>query len=160
MPLRRALDVLTLIVAVATIVYTAIAIPSLPTTIATHFGAAGRPDAYGPRETLWLAGGSILPVVALLWLVSRIPLEQMRTGGVRVTAQNRTRVASAMQQMLASVALFVALTGLWIVWTIVRSVKAGVWAGSSAELAVLLAVPFVLIAIYYVQVFTGSSERG
>jgi uncharacterized membrane protein len=159
MPLRRALDVLTLIVAVATIVYTALALPSLPPTIATHFGASGRPDAYGPRETLWLAGGCILPVVALLWLVSRIPLESMNTG-VRVTPENRARVATAMQQMLGSVALFVALTGFWIVWTIVRSVKAGIWAGSVTELAILIAVPFVLIAIYYIQIFRGSSERG
>jgi uncharacterized membrane protein len=159
MPLRRGLDVLTVIVAIATIVYTALAIPSLPPTIATHFGPSGRPDAYGSRETLWLAGGCILPVVALLWLVSRIPLESMNTG-VRVTAENRSRVASAMQQMLGSVALYVALTGFWIVWTIVRSVKAGVWAGSPTELTVLIGAPFALIAIYYIQVFTRPSERG
>jgi uncharacterized membrane protein len=143
--------------AAAAIAYTAWVIPTLPETIPTHYGISGHPSAYGSRDMLWLLDAGMLPLIALLWLASRLPLERMNTG-VRVTDENRARVSAAMQQLIGSFALFMSAIVFWVVWVIATSAAAGAWSGSIAQLAVALAVPFALVAIYYAQIFAARPE--
>jgi uncharacterized membrane protein len=76
LPLGRAeitLEVVAGLGFVGLVLYTALVWPSLPERIATHFGAAGRPDAWGPRGTFLILPGMGVVLGLGLTALSRFP---------------------------------------------------------------------------------------
>jgi uncharacterized membrane protein len=61
----------------------------LPESIPTHFGAAGRPDAWGPKWNLLLLPAVSLLMYALITIVSRFP--HIYNYPVQITEENAER---------------------------------------------------------------------
>jgi hypothetical protein len=115
MPRSRLLDALSGGIVLACWLYAALAIPSLPPQIPTHFDLAGTPDGMGPAESLWL-----LPALATalyLGLIgARFIPARFRNYPVTLTDANRARVYSLGDAMLIDITVCTMLTMIGIEW--------------------------------------------
>ena len=93
--LRRTLDILSLAMIVAYVIFVAARWDAFPSVVPSHFNALGQPDAYGGRWVLLLE-----PAIALaLW---------------RVTERNRARLYVIGEQMMTPLAPMVVFLLLYI----------------------------------------------
>ncbi len=64
-----------IVIIVTAVALTALAYPSLPATIATHWGPSGTPDGFSAKTMAWFVPGIMIALGALLlWLPSIFPL--------------------------------------------------------------------------------------
>jgi len=110
-PAERALQVVAGGALVTLLAYALRVWPELPTTVPTHFGFSGAPDAWGGRSGLL-----VLPVVATLLFVVLTVLERVPhvyNYPVEVTATNAARLYALGRRLILSIKLIlVAALGL------------------------------------------------
>jgi hypothetical protein len=95
----------------------------LPDRIPTHFDAAGNPNGWGSPSPLWL-----LPVVAVaLYLLITILTQFPKAFNypVRLTAENRARLAALTLQMIAWLKVELVCLFAGIQWSIIDSIRQG-----------------------------------
>ncbi len=91
-PLRTidwVLEIVALVILIATVIFIFNAYESLADKIATHFNSKGEPDAFGSKSTVWLVIGINIFIYMLLSLAARIPHKFNYL--VEITEQNAAR---------------------------------------------------------------------
>lgn len=121
----------------------------LPETIPVHFNAAGEPDGYGSRSSIW-----ILPVTGLLIWITFTVLEafpQIYNFPVKITPENaetQYRMATRLIRVLKTVILVL------FAFISMRTINTagGAEAGlGKAFLPVFLIIVFGIIVVYFVR---------
>jgi len=130
----------------------------LPETIPVHFNAAGEPDGYGGRATLW-----ILPVTGLfMWLLLTVleAFPQVYNFPVKITPENivtQYRMATRLIRILKSVILIIFS---FISFQTIKTATGGASGLGKAFLPVFLLIIFGVIIIYLVRSMNNrQSER-
>lgn len=100
----------------------------LPERIPTHFGAAGRPDGWGPRSMFWIPSGVALGTYAMLSVIQRYP--RSWNYPVRVTEENRARLELVMLGLVRWVKAEILVLFAYLQWATVQ-VGTGAAAGLS-----------------------------
>jgi uncharacterized membrane protein len=122
---------------------------NLPETIPVHFNAAGVPDGYGSRSTLW-----ILPVTGLfMWLLMTVleAFPQVYNFPVKITAENivtQYRMATRLLRILKTVIL---ILFSFISFQTIKTATGGSSGLGKAFLPVFLLITFGVIIIYMVR---------
>ncbi|MCO6485628.1 MAG: DUF1648 domain-containing protein [Saprospiraceae bacterium] len=93
--------------------------PRIPDTIPVHFNAAGIPDDWGPKRTVWIipAMGTALAFL-LLWLPARA--SGLMNYPIRLTEENRQKQQWLAVRFLRVTAGLILLLFIYISWTMVR----------------------------------------
>jgi uncharacterized membrane protein len=130
----------------------------LPDTIPVHFNAAGEPDGYGGRATLW-----ILPVTGLfMWLLFTVleAFPQVYNFPVKITPENivtQYRMATRLIRILKSVILIIFS---FISFQTIKTATGGASGLGKAFLPVFLLITFGVIIIYLARSMNNrESER-
>lgn len=74
---------------------------SLPETVPVHFDAAGRPDRFGPKGTLWILHWVSLCLWLMLTAVQAVPLRSLNLP-VKVTPENEAHVERVAARALSA----------------------------------------------------------
>lgn len=134
---------------VVLIVLPLINITSMPETIPVHFNAAGQPDGYGSRSTLFL-----LPVIGTFMYLMMTILEafpHIYNFPVEITQENapvQYRMATRLIRILKTVILAVFS---FISFQTVKTATGGTAGLGRAFLPIFLMLTFVPVLIYLVQ---------
>jgi uncharacterized membrane protein len=130
----------------------------LPDTIPVHFNAAGEPDGYGGRATLW-----IIPVTGLfMWLLFTVleAFPQVYNFPVKITPENivtQYRMATRLIRILKSVILIIFS---FISFQTIKTATGGASGLGKAFLPVFLLITFGVIIIYLARSMNNrESER-
>lgn len=91
-----ALEILTALVVVMAVAFLAVVWSGLPERVPTHFDAAGAPDAFGPRWSLWGLAGVMVALYAVLYAM-KFASPRLWNMPFKVTAAN----AKAVGRLLA-----------------------------------------------------------
>jgi uncharacterized membrane protein len=118
--------------------------PSLPQTIATHFGAAGVADGWGDKSSLWTLVGVIFFSYALLTAVPYLPEKYIN---LPVSAEQRAAAMPIAMRMLGWIKAETVWLLVWLVWSSV-SIARGLSTGlSPLFLPVVIGVELVTIVL-------------
>lgn len=121
----------------------------LPETIPVHFNAAGEPDGFGSRSTLW-----ILPVTGVfMWLMFTVleSFPQIYNYPVKITPENAVtqyRMATRLLRVLKTVILIIFS---FISLKTIDTAGGGASGLGKAFLPVFLILVFGVILIYFVK---------
>jgi uncharacterized membrane protein len=123
----------------------------LPDRIPTHFDASGISNGWGPASTLWL-----LPVVAaalylLITILAQLP--NAFNYPVRLTAENRARLAALTLQMIAWLKVEWVCLFVGIQWSIIDSIRQGAGKLSPALVPLFLVAVSATLGWHVVAVF-------
>lgn len=110
--LRRTLNILSLAMIVAYVIFVAARWDAFPSVVPSHFNALGQPDAYGGRWVLLLEPAIALALWALMAVTRRFP--GAWNFPVRVTERNRARLYVIGEQMMTPLAPMVVFLLLYI----------------------------------------------
>ncbi len=107
------------LIGVATMVgLTAFYYGQLPDQIPTHFNAAGQPDSYGEKSTLWFLVIAGIVIYSLILLVNRSP--HLVNYSVPITDENAPRQYHNLQRMNRSMAAIISLCIAYIVYAVIE----------------------------------------
>ncbi len=121
----------------------------LPARIPSHFGADGRPDAYGPRSTLlWLPLLSLALLVGLSLLARR---PEHFNYPVALTPENAARQARLARELVAMLQAGVVWLFVVMQWRIVAVARGGEGGLGAWFLPLFLALSFAPAIIYLVR---------
>jgi uncharacterized membrane protein len=118
-PFDLILEVAGLIAVVIMVVFTAVKFPQLPETIPTHFNAAGEPDGFGSRMTIWLLPSISVIMFAGLYALTLVPW--IWNYPVNITPENAQRLYSHGTRSMRLLSLVLVLMFLYISWMSVQS---------------------------------------
>jgi len=126
--------------------------PLLPGTIPTHFGASGRPDAWGPKITLWFMPALNVVLYSLLTIAARFP--HVSNYPVKVKEENAQRLYRLGVSLLQ-------WTKLWIVWmfTLIERGIVDVAMGKSNSLNPVILFAMLAVMLGTVAYFTVAMYR-
>lgn len=127
---EKLLQILSLLAVAGLIVLTVFAMTGLLARIPTHFGADGRPDGWGGKDSLLL-----LPIVAAVLYVPLTILERfpwIYNYAVDITEENAARQYRLGRQMLEWMKLITAAIFFYLQWQTIQAAKGlseglGVW---------------------------------
>ena len=155
--MRKSLEAISLIVLAVLIWITWQALNGsspLPDRIPTHFDAAGNPNGWGSPSPLWL-----LPVVAVaLYLLITILTQFPKAFNypVRLTAENRARLAALTLQMIAWLKVELVCLFAGIQWSIIDSIRQGEGKLSPALVPVFLVAVFATLGWHIAAMFRAA----
>jgi len=155
--MRKSLEAISLIVLAVPIWITWQALNGsspLPDRIPTHFDAAGNPNGWGSPSPLWL-----LPVVAVaLYLLITILTQFPKAFNypVRLTAENRARLAALTLQMIAWLKVELVCLFAGIQWPIIDSIRQGEGKLSPALVPVFLVAVFATLGWHIAAMFRAA----
>ena len=116
-PVTRALRALSVLAAFAITVWILLSYPSLPETVATHFGVRGAADDWGPRWSLLvLAAVMVILSAALVALSTRPRLFNYPTA---VTERNAQAVYREGERMMVWTVVAMEAIYLGIAWSVI-----------------------------------------
>jgi len=129
----------------------------LPASVPTHFDGAGRPNAFGPRASIWGLVGAQLGLYLGLSLLPYLPVRYWNLP-VKVTAKNLARVVTLLKRFPRTLKVAVGvLFGVSVVGTVrVALGRAGVlptWLLGLGLLGVMAALAWLLLE-------TARANRG
>lgn len=145
----RAVEALSLLLVIGTVVYLIVMWKSIPDTIPAHYNAAGEVNRWGGKSEL-----IFLPIIGgilyfFITLIQQYP--QAWNTGITVTEQNRERVYQILGNLISTTKLMVLLVFSSLTVLSSLGLSLPVW-----YLGVFLAVLFGSIAFFLVQL---SKER-
>jgi uncharacterized membrane protein len=91
---------------------------AVPSTLPSHFNAAGKVTAYAPRSFLWLLVGAQAALYLFLLLIARFP--RVFNLPAPVGSPNRARMESSAVDMVAWIRLEIVLLFDYLLWAILR----------------------------------------
>lgn len=154
-PLEVILEVMALVGVLFSILFVALSWPDMPPTIPTHFGASGRADAWGGRETLF-----ILPAIAMalvyipMTILSRFP--HLFNYPWSITEANAARQYHLARVLLAFMKAETVWLFAYIEWQTIQVALGKAEGLGAAFLPVFMGVVFGTLGIY---VYKGYKER-
>ena len=121
----------------------------MPESIPTHFGAAGQPDAWGPKWNLLLMPVVALAMYALLTVLSRFP--HIYNYPVRITEENAERQYRIARSLMYWMKAEIVWLFTYIEWQSIQTAL-----GKSHGLGVLMApvtlvIRFATVIVYYLR---------
>ncbi len=123
---------------------------TLPAIIPTHFGLDGKPNSYGPKETMFLMPGILLVMLALFAVLSRYPW--LFNYPVAITQENATRQYRRGRMLLAALGALVAWFFTFLQWQV------GLAASGSSTFITDTSNPATLI-LFIVVLPAGDDRR-
>lgn len=144
--LYRILNIISLIVLTAVLLYLIITWRRIPDIIPTHFNGTGEADAWNGKGTLL-----ILPVFAILTygittLIERCP--DVWNTGVKLTPQNQNRVLSSIRGLITTTKLALVLVFAWIIYCSASCINLGRW-----FVPVSLCITFGPMVYYVIKIY-------
>lgn len=128
----------------------------MPDEIPVHFNAAGLPDGYGSRSTIWL-----LPIIGTVMYVLMTVLSffpQIYNFPVKITPDNvivQYRLATRLMRILKTVIL---MTFSFILYQTIKTVKGDAAGLGKSFLPIFLIITFGVIVFYIVQSFNNKEQ--
>jgi|SRR5579884_1348175 len=138
-PYETLLIALTGLGVIAVIVITAWGWLILPTTIPTHYGISGTPNAYGGKGGLLFLPVLSICLAALLTFVSRFP--HSFNYPWPITAENAPRQYYLARLLIRWLALEIVLMMCILQWLIIQAAQ------SNSASSILLVVPIVVVVL-------------
>lgn len=130
----------------------------LPLRIPTHFDISGRPNAWGPQETLWL-----LPIIGtglyLLFTVLGSIRFRRYNLPVRVTDANLPFIQAKTGEMMAWVKCELLVLFAYIQWNIIESARQAEFYLSPAIVPVFVAAVLGTVGCYLAIIIRGARAR-
>ncbi len=144
---------------VATVGVVCVNWPQLPNRVPTHFGWSGPPDAYGPKETVWLLPAVTVLLYAILTVASRLS-----KFSARVPSDNpavRVRVESIGRDLIGWIKAELTWLFAWITWTTLQIALGHRRGLSPAFGPLLIALPLATAVFFMLKIFAEltSSRR-
>jgi uncharacterized membrane protein len=121
--------------------------PDLPEHIATHFGANGRPDRFGPRGSIWLLPAAHFFVWLLITVVQQFP--QVWNHPFPLTDENREDQIRNGLWMLLILKILLGITFAWIQWGSIQASLGQAPGLSPGLLPAMLVATFASLAFFF-----------
>jgi hypothetical protein len=115
-------------------------------TIATHFDIQGRPNGYGTSKTLLLLPGLGILNFILMSVISRFP--RAFNYPVRITEENRQRLQSIAQDMLAWIMAETIVLFAFLQFAMIHSARTGSFGISPLPIFLTIAAAIATTAWY------------
>ncbi len=125
--------------------------PLLPETIPHHFGASGKPDAWGGKGILWLLPGISLVLYAGLTILSRYP--HIYNYPWPVTEQNAAAQYQLARAMLGALKAEIVLIFAYLQQQTIQVALGKAEGLGVAFLPIFLILIFGTIGIYFVKAY-------
>ena len=150
---RSAIDWLTDIIAFALLVLL-IAIQvmnygNLPDTIPTHFNAAGQPDGYGGKGTLWLLPATGMFMYLMMTVIEQFP--QIYNYPVEITATNAERQYGIATRLIRILKTLILLVFTFLSYKTIETATGKASGLGKAFLPVFLLITFGVVIFYIVK---------
>lgn len=110
-------------VILAMIAATLVAYPKLPTTVPTHWNAAGHPDDFGPKWSLFLWGPGIMAGIVLLFYA--LPWLSPKKFEIDSFRDTYLYIMIVIVAMWGYMYVLILLNGLGVTWDITRAASGG-----------------------------------
>lgn len=143
--------------ALAALVLTATAWPTLPAKIPTHWNGAGVADGWGPRGMLWLLPGIGIPVVAGMLAIVRFPW--LTNLPVKIDESNAHVHYRLVVRLLAVLSAAVALIFLVLVIETIQTARGGPGLLGPWMLPIFIVPTIGALAWYLVAVIRAPRAR-
>jgi uncharacterized membrane protein len=125
--------------------------PRLPETIPHHFGASGKPDAWGGKWTLWLLPGISLVLYVGLNILSRFP--HVYNYPWPITEKNAAAQYHLARTMLAALKAEIVLIFAYLQQQTIQVALGKAEGLGIAFLPIFLVIVFGTIGIYFVKAY-------
>ena len=148
--MRRGLESLSLTVLALHLIYLWVSYTSLPDTIPTHFNAAGQPDDFGPKNSIWslwfVSLGLYVMLTAILFIPLNSPLWNLPKS---VKEDTSGRSKQLVYEMMTWLKLFIVGLFFLLSWFMVRLAQgfSAQW-GIPVLLISSLFLPLLILAVY------------
>lgn len=123
--------------------------PALPERLPHHFNAAGKPDAWGSKESMLALPAVALLLYAVLSVLSRFPHRYNYLWPI--TPENARAQYLLARQLLAAIKAVEVWTFAWILWGTIRTALGSAGGLGAAFLPLSLAAVFGALAVYFVR---------
>lgn len=145
-PIYKVINVITIIIMLAIIIYLIIKWNEIPNQIPKHYNALGKPDAWAGRGSIL-----ILPILGVILYTAITVLEQFPTiwnTGVEVTEKNQYRVLTVLKGLIVMTKFSVIIGFSYITFCEIKSENLGSW-----FLLAFLSLIFVPIFYYLRKIY-------
>jgi uncharacterized membrane protein len=122
---------------------------SLPETIPVHFNAAGQPDGYGGRGTLWMLPATGLFLYILMTIVEQFP--QIYNYPVEITEENAERQYRNAVRLIRVLKTLIIIIFSFLSFKTIQTATGTASGLGKAFLPVFLLITFGIIIIYIVK---------
>jgi uncharacterized membrane protein len=144
-----AVDIIAFAFLVALIAIPAMNYGGLPDTIPTHFNAAGQPDGYGGRGTLWMLPSIGCFLYILMTIVEQFP--QIYNYPVEITEENAERQYRNAVRLIRLLKTLILIIFSFISYKTIQTATGGSAGLGKAFLPVFLLTTFGIIIFYIVK---------
>jgi uncharacterized membrane protein len=144
-----AIDLFAFAFLVALVAIPAVNYASLPDTIPTHFNAAGQPDGYGGRDTLWILPATGLFLYILMTIIERFP--QIYNYPVEITEENAERQYRNAVRLIRVLKTIILVAFSFLIFKTIQTATARSTGLGKTFLPVFLLITFGIIIIYIVK---------
>lgn len=144
-----AIDFIAFAFLVALVAIPAINYNSLPDSIPTHFNAAGQPDDWGGRGTLWLLPATGLFFFILMTIVEQFP--QIYNYPVEITEENAERQYRNAVRLIRVLKTVILMIFSFLSFKTIQTATGSASGLGKAFLPVFLLMTFGIILIYIVK---------
>ena len=122
---------------------------NLPDTIPTHFNAAGQPDGYGGKGTLWLLPATGMFMYLMMTIIEQFP--QIYNFPVEITEENAERQYRNAVRLIRTLKTVVLLIFTFLSFKTIETATGKALGLGKAFLPVFLLITFGVVIFYIVK---------
>lgn len=120
-PIDIIVDLTSIALLIALVIYTFMSYSDLPETIATHFDATGKPNGYSNKDTMWFLPAIGIVMFIGLFILNKYP--HLHNYMVNITEDNALKNYRFSTRIVRFTNLFVCALFLYVQYTIVATAQ-------------------------------------
>lgn len=122
---QKILEIITVVILVASIVYVAIRYSQIPVKIPTHFDLVGNPDGWGKKSSIFLIVGANVFLYIFMSICTFFP--KMWNLPVKITEENQNRIYSYALDMLLVMKFIIVVSFTYMTVCSMEGMPLGIW---------------------------------
>lgn len=148
---RKVLNIITLIILFAGLIYTIYNYKKLPDVVATHFNLNGQPNGWGRKGTIFILPIISIIIYSILAILSKYP--SIYNFPCKVTYENKERLYNTGQNMITIMNAEIVILFVYIEYNIVKSAIIGELTMSILSIYAVLIILAITIGYYIYKLY-------
>ncbi|WP_455542737.1 DUF1648 domain-containing protein [Intestinibacter sp.] len=146
---QKVIEIITLVLILCQIAYTAVSYPQLSSKIPTHFNLAGEVDGWGGKGTIIILVVATVALYILLTVSMFFP--KMWNVPVKITDQNRAIVFKYVMNMILLDKVLIVICFFYMTYCSISSISMGWWFTPFFLISVLGVTFYYTIKLFFVK---------